>query len=171
MGEIKIGKYSYGSPIRRGSMNDIAIGKYCSIAEGVIFDSGFNHNMNFVSTFPFNSKIDGCEGLKGHPLCKGDIVIGNDVWIGEGAIIMSGVTVGDGAVIGARAIVTKDVEPYSMVAGMPAKIKKYRFNSDQIEALLKIKWWDWEDQKVIENAHLLQSDDINTFLLKHIILT
>lgn len=168
MGEIKIGKHSYDSPIRRGSMNNIIIGKYCSIAEGVIFDSGFNHNMDFVSTFPFNS-LPGLDYLKGHPLCKGDIVIGNDVWIGEGAIIMSGITVGDGAVIAARAIVTKDVEPYSMVAGMPAKFKKYRFTKDQTESLLRIKWWDWEDQKVMENAHLLQSDNIEEFILKHYI--
>lgn len=157
MGEIKIGAYSYDVPIRRGTMNNVTIGKYCSIAQGVIVDGGFNHNMNFVSTFPFNS-MQGCEHLTGHPVCKGDIVIGNDVWIGEDAIIMSGVTIGDGAVIAARSIVTKDVEPYSMVAGSSAKFKKYRFSKDQIEHLLKIKWWDWDEEKIKENAHLLMGD-------------
>lgn len=167
MGEIKIGDHSYDAPIRRGSMNNIIIGKYCSIAEGVIFDSGFNHNMDFVSTFPFNEKLKECKHLTGHPLCKGDIVIGNDVWIGEDAMIMSGVTVGDGAVIAARAIVTKDVEPYAMVAGMPAKFKKFRFRKDQIASLLKIKWWSWPDEKVKENAHLLMNKDIDKFISSH----
>jgi len=165
MGEIKIGEFSYfgGDIIRRGSMNTITIGKYCSIANGVIFDSGFNHNMNFVSTYPFNSNIPSCSHLTGHPICKGDIIIGNDVWIGEDAIIMSGVTIGDGAVIAARSIVTKDVEPYSMVAGSSARIKKYRFTKPQIEYLLKIKWWDWDNKTVAENAHLLMGD-IDIFL-------
>lgn len=163
MGEIKIGKWSYDAPIRRGSMNNIIIGRYCSIAEGVIFDSGFNHNMDFVSTFPFN-KIPGCEHLTGHPLCKGDIIIGNDVWIGEDAMIMSGITIGDGAVIAARAIVTKDVEPYSMVAGMPAKFKKHRFKKEQIESLLKIKWWDWEDEEIVKAASLIMNKNIEEFI-------
>lgn len=145
-------------------MNNVTIGKYCSIAQGVIVDGGFNHNMNFVSTFPFNS-IQGCEHLTGHPVCKGDIVIGNDVWIGEDAIIMSGVTIGDGAVIAARSIVTKDVEPYSMVAGSSAKFKKYRFTKEQIGALLEIKWWDWPHEKIVENAPLLMGD-IETFISK-----
>lgn len=162
MGEITIGLHSYDAPIRRGTMNKVTIGKYCSIAEGVIFDGGFNHNMEFVSTFPFN-RLEGLEHLTGHPLCKGDTVIGNDVWIGEDAIIMSGVTVGDGAVIGARAIVTKDVDPYTMVAGMPAVYKKYRFFPHQIEALKRIKWWDWSEEKVKQNAHLLMGD-IETFI-------
>lgn len=166
MGEIKIGVHSYDPPIRRGTMNNITIGKYCSIAHGVIVDGGFNHNMNFVSTFPFN-RFPGKEHLEGHPLCKGDVNIGNDVWIGEDAMIMSGVTIGDGAVVAARAIVTKDVESYSMVAGMPAKHKKYRFSQNQIESLLKIKWWDWTEEKVNENAHLFLSNRIDEFIKIH----
>lgn len=157
MGEIKLGLHSYDLPIRRGTMNNVTIGKFCSIAEGVIFDGGFNHNMEFISTFPFN-RLEGLESLKGHPLCKGDIIIGNDVWIGEDAIIMSGITVGDGAVVAARAIVTRNVEPYSMVAGMPSKHKKFRFSETQIESLLKIKWWDWPEEKIKSNAHLLMGD-------------
>ena len=159
MGEITVGKHTYfcGEPIRRGSMNNITIGSYCSIAEGVIFDSGFNHNINFVSTFPFN-KLEGLEHLTGHPICKGDIVIGNDVWIGEHVMIMSGVTIGHGSIIGARSIVTKDVKPYSMVAGSPATFKKYRFNSSQIIDLLEIKWWEWQEDKIKQYAHLLMND-------------
>lgn len=162
VGEVKIGAHSYDPPIRRGDMNDIYIGKYCSIAIGVIFDSGFNHNMKFASTFPFN-KLEGLEHLTGQVICKGDIHIGNDVWIGEDAMIMSGVTIGDGAVIAARAIVTKDVEPYSMVAGMPAKFKKYRFKDYQISALLELKWWDWPEEKIKEAAPYLMGD-IKRFL-------
>lgn len=154
MGEVKIGDHSYDPPIRRGDMNNVYIGKYCSIAIGVIFDSGFNHNMEFVSTFPFN-KLQGLEHLTGQVICKGDIHVGNDVWIGEDAMIMSGVTIGDGAVIAARAIVTKDVEPYSMVAGMPAKLKKYRFEAEEREFLLSIKWWNWPEDKIKEAAPYL----------------
>lgn len=156
MGELTLGDYSYDAPIRRGAMNNITIGKYCSIAEGVVFDSGFNHNMNFVSTFPFN-KVEGLEYLTGQVICKGDIHVGNDVWIGEDAMIMSGVTIGDGAVIAARAIVTKDVDPYSMVAGMPAKFKKYRFEQEEREFLLALKWWDWPEEKIKEASPYLMS--------------
>jgi lipopolysaccharide transport system ATP-binding protein len=80
---------------------------------------------------------------------------------------MSGITIGDGAVIGSRSIVTKDIEAYSMSVGSPCRIKKYRFNSEVIEALLRIKWWDWDDQKVLDNAHLLGSNDLKEFIEKH----
>lgn len=143
-------------------MNDIKIGKYCSIAEAVIFDGGFNHNVNSVSTYPFN-RLAGLFELIGHPVCKGDIIVGNDVWIGEGAMIMAGVTIGDGAVIGARSVVTKDIEPYSISVGAPAKHKRYRFTKEQIEKLLTIKWWDWESEKIKANAQLLMGD-IDIFL-------
>jgi acetyltransferase-like isoleucine patch superfamily enzyme len=164
MGQVTMGAHSYGSPIRRGDMNEVIIGKYCSIAHGVIFDSGFNHNMTYVSTYPFNSNWAKCGALTGHPLCKGDIIVGNDVWIGEDAMIMSGITIGDGAVIGARAIVTKDVAPYSMVAGMPAEFKKFRFSEEQIKVLLNIQWWYWSDEKVLEASHLIMSPNIDEFI-------
>lgn len=115
MGEIKMGEHSYGNIIRRGSMNNITVGKFCSIATNVIADGGFNHESKWLSTYPFNSNLGW--DVPHNAICKGDINIGNDVWICENVIIMSGVTIGDGAIIGANSIVTKDVEPYSIVAG------------------------------------------------------
>lgn len=165
MGELSIGKGTYGSVARRGVMNNVNIGKYCSLATGIIVDSGFNHNTEFISTYPFHV-MTGVEAE--HPVtCKGDINIGNDVWIGEEVIIMSGVTIGDGAVIGAKSLVTKSVPPYSIVGGVPIKLIRERFTDEQIKSLLKIKWWDWPESKILENAHLLNAKDINKFIEIH----
>jgi serine acetyltransferase len=103
----------------------------------------------------------------GHPACKGDIIIGNDVWIGAKSTIMSGVKIGDGAIVAAGALVTKDVEPYSMVGGNPAKHLKYRFDDEDIQGLLEIKWWDWNEDKIKEEAMLLWSQDIKYFINKY----
>lgn len=167
MGDLKMGSGTYGTIIRRGTHNHIRIGNYCSIAEGCVFDGGFGHNPRFVSTYPFNEKLAGCENLDGHPVCKGDIYIGNDVWVGEGCMIMSGVTIGDGAIIGARSIVTKNIEPYAVAVGSPAKIVRKRFTDTQIDYLLKIQWWSWTEDKIIKNAHLLMSENIDDFINKH----
>ena len=88
---------------------------------------------------------------------RGDIVIGNDVWIGYEAVILSGVTIGDGAIIGTRAVVTKDVPPYTIVGGVPAKSIRKRFDEKVIEALLKIKWWDWTEEKVARNIENIKT--------------
>lgn len=92
--------------------------------------------------------------------------IGNDVWIGEGALILSGVTIGDGAVIGARSVVSKDIPPYAIAAGNPCRILKYRFPEEKISELLKIKWWNWETDKITSNANYLMNTDINVFINK-----
>ena len=167
MGELIMGKGSYGGIIRRGVHNSITVGNYCSIAEGCICDGGFGHNTKFITTYPLSVNMRNCGHLTGHPVWKGDITIGNDVWIGENCLIMSGVNIGDGAVIGARSIVTKDIPPYTIAAGSPAKVSKKRFTDIQINRLLYIKWWDWDDQKIIDNAHLLMSDNIDEFISKH----
>ena len=103
----------------------------------------------------------------GHPACKGDISIENDVWVGATSTIMSGVKISNGAVIGGGSVVTKDVPPYAIVVGNPAKVVKYRFNEEQIDKLLRIAWWDWEEEQIKENAMLLWSDDINKFIEKN----
>lgn len=90
---------------------------------------------------------------------KGDIVIGNDVWIGFEAVIMAGVTIGDGAIIASRAVVTKDVPPYSIVGGTPAKLIRKRFTDEQIDKLLRLKWWDWDEEKVRQNIDKIM--DVN----------
>jgi hypothetical protein len=102
----------------------------------------------------------------GHPACKGDIVIQNDVWIGAKSTIMSGVKISNGSVVGAGSVVTKDVPPYAIVAGNPAKVVKYRFSEEQIEKLLSIAWWNWDEQKIKDNAMDMWSDNINEFINK-----
>ena len=158
---VGVGTYGQTNIARRGVMNNINIGKYCSIATNVIVDGGFNHNSSFVSTYPFYNM----HGLgEQNIVCKGDVNIGNDVWICEDVIIMSGVTIGDGAIIGAKSIITKDVYPYSVVAGCPAKCIKMRFDANDINSLLLIKWWDWSEEKIREE--LPSATNIKEFINK-----
>lgn len=160
-----MGRHSYSYATRRGNANEITIGNFCGIAENVIFDSGYNHEPTYISTFPFNkiwSEVKSNIRIEGR-----NIVIGNDVWICEDVSIQSGVTVGHGAIIGTKAVVTKDVPPYAVVGGVPAKIIRYRYDEETINKLLLIRWWDWSDDKIKENVHLLLSDNIREFTDKH----
>lgn len=106
--------------------------------------------------------------ITGHPKSKGDIIIGNDVWIGEGAVIMGGVNIGSGAVIATNAVVTKNVEPYSIVAGIPARVVKMRFDDVSIGKLLKIAWWDWSDEEITIAGRYLMSTDVSGFIEKYL---
>lgn len=140
----------------------LIIGKFCSIACGAkfIFNSA-NHTLSSLSTYPFPIFFEEW-GLDVKNITnawdnKGDIVIGNDVWIGYEAVIMSGVTIGDGAIIGTRAVVTKDVPPYTIVGGVPAKPIRKRFSEDVISCLLEIRWWDWSKERIAENINAIQS--------------
>ena len=143
----------------------LIIGKFCSIACGAkfLFNSA-NHTMKSLSSYPFPLFFDEW-GLDMKDVTqswdnKGDIVIGNDVWIGYEAVIMAGVKIGDGAVIGTRAVVTKDVEPYTIVGGVPAKPIKKRFNDETINAMLEIKWWDWDKDKIRNNIEAIKSGNV-----------
>jgi acetyltransferase-like isoleucine patch superfamily enzyme len=167
-GQINMDYRSYGSPIIRGDISDIYIGKYCSIAQNVIVDLGFHHETNFVTTYPLNVFFKELNHITGHPKSKGDIHIGNDVWIGEGCIIMGGITIGDGAVIAAGSVVTKNVGPYEIVGGVPAKFIKFRIDFCDIVSMQKIKWWDWSDEKVISQGELLMSKNIKQFIKTNI---
>ncbi len=141
----------------------LIIGKFCMIASDVTFImNGANHLTEAVTSYPFaifgNGWQEAMDG-KVYP-AKGDTVIGNDVWIGYRATIMAGVKVGDGAIIGANSVVTKDVEPYSIVGGNPAREIKKRFSDDQIKELLEIKWWDWEVERITKNVQHLTGKNI-----------
>lgn len=134
----------------------LKIGKFCSIACGTkfLFNSA-NHALDSLSTYPFPLFFEEWN-LEREKVTdawdnRGDIVIGNDVWIGYEAVILSGVTIGDGAIIGTRAVVTKDVPPYTIVGGVPAKPIRKRFDEKVIKELLKIKWWDWTEEKIARN--------------------
>ena len=168
-GVVSVGEYTYGYvKVNYWEENcRLSIGKFCSIAEGVEIFLGGNHRVDWLSTYPFPSRTSyfpEARNVTGHPSTKGDVVIGNDVWIGKGSMIMSGVTVGDGAVIGARSVITSDVEPYCIVAGNPARFIRKRFDTDTIQRLLKIKWWDWPIEKIHENVRHLCSSNVAQFL-------
>ncbi len=143
----------------------LVIGKFCSIACGArfLFNSA-NHTLGSLSTYPFPLFFEEW-GLDKKNVTdswdnKGDIVIGNDVWIGYESVVMAGVTIGDGAIIGARALVTKDVPPYTIVGGVPAKTIRKRFDDAAIAKLLQMQWWDWPREKIAAHIDAIQSGDM-----------
>lgn len=165
-----ISKYTYGFPriLKTEDRSQIKIGKFCSIAENVeIFLDGEHETQN-ISTYPFGYFKVFKTKKKYIAKSKGKVTIGNDVWIGDRVTILSGVNIGDGAVIGACALVNKDVAPYTIVGGVPAKIIRKRFDDETIEKLLKIKWWNWSDQKIQKNVELLKSNKFEQFYKKNL---
>ena len=143
----------------------LLIGRFCSIACGVKFlFTSANHTLKSLSTYPFPIFFEewglDVENITTAWDNKGDIVIGNDVWIGYEAVIFSGVTIGDGAVIGARAVVTKDVPPYTIVGGVPAKVIRRRFPDETISRLLDLKWWNWPEERIAQNIEAIQAGNI-----------
>lgn len=175
---LVVGKYSYYSGYYHGhSFEDCAryllpdegadrlvIGSFCSIGSGAAFIMAGNqgHRNEWISTFPFffMPEVPEFENAGNGYLPAGDTVIGNDVWIGSEAIIMPGITVGDGAVIGTRALVTKNVEPYAIVGGNPAKTIRKRFGDDSIAMLLEMKWWDWPAARLKAAMPLMTSRNV-----------
>ncbi len=164
--EYDIGMHSYGGlEVRKfDDVTGLSIGKYCSFAAQVQVMLGGEHRHDWVTTYPFNVVDVRHSAFTGHPASKGDITIGHDVWIGREAIIMSGVTIGTGAVVAARALVTKDVPPYAIVGGNPAKLIKYRFDAETIAKLLEIAWWDWPDDRISNAMPYLLNNDIAAFV-------
>ncbi|WP_353095151.1 Vat family streptogramin A O-acetyltransferase [Tissierella praeacuta] len=175
---IQVGDYTYYDDINGAEKfekhvthhyefigDKLIIGKFCAIAKGIEFVmNGANHRMKSVTTYPFNIMSNGWEKttptLEELPL-KGDTVVGNDVWIGQNVTVMPGVHIGDGSIIAANSVVTKDVPPYHIVGGNPCKIIKKRFDDELIDYLLKLKWWDWSEEKIFKNLELLCSPDLD----------
>ena len=160
--EFRKNNVLYHYPINK---DRLLIGKFCSIACGAkfLFNSG-NHKMASLSTYTFPLFFEEWDLEKENVAQawdqKGDIIIGNDVWIGYEAVILSGVTIGDGAVIGCRAVVTKDIPPYTIVGGVPAKPIRKRFDEETIKELQKIKWWDWPEEKIAGKIPAIQAGDL-----------
>lgn len=158
---IEMGDFTYGIPIvytyDSVPKSKLIIGKFCSIATPVTVMLGGNHRSDWNSMYPFCFFLEDFKDIGEYVLSKGDVTIGNDVWIGRDVLIMSGVTIGDGAVVAAGALVTKDVPPYAIVGGNPARVVKMRFSNDKIARFTKMRWWDWEDFQIYDAIRLLQS--------------
>ncbi|WP_051531379.1 CatB-related O-acetyltransferase [Clostridiisalibacter paucivorans] len=152
----------------RDDVDKLKIGKFCSIGSGAIFIMAGNqgHRMDWITTYPFFYTPDfnknAIDGFK----TKGDTIVGNDVWIGTEAMIMPGVKIGHGAVIASRAVVTKDVAPYTVVAGNPAREIKKRFSEEQIEMLLEFEWWNLDIEIIEKYIPLMCNNDIEKFIMK-----
>ena len=169
---FEVGAHSYGVPVVKSWKEGarLVIGRYCSIADDVTIFLGGNHRSDWVSQYPFPALamfFPDAAGIPGHPATKGDVRIGSDVWLGDGCTILSGVTIGDGAAVGARAVVARDVPPYAVVAGNPARVIRTRFPDDVIARLLRLRWWDWPDDRVNAASPLLCQGDIEAFLARY----
>lgn len=181
---IQVGKYTYGVNLDNVYWNvpawtkdfnlvqpKLLVGNYCSIGKNAMFYLGGNHRYDWVTTFPFHV-YDLHQGvfnslnqtIDGYPCTNGDIIVGNDVWFGENVTVLSGVTIGDGAVIGTNSTITKDVKPYSIVGGNPAKHIKYRFNEEHREKLVELKWWDLEESVLNKLLPFMMTNQIDLFI-------
>ncbi|MFC6790499.1 CatB-related O-acetyltransferase [Methylobacterium komagatae] len=166
---FSIGAYSYGRPKVRfpESGRKLTIGRYCSIADKVEILLGGGHRLAWGSTYPFAAMrglFPEADAPEDYHVSRGDVVIGHDVWLGSGCMILSGVTIGHGAVIAARAVVSRDVPPYAVVAGNPARVVRHRFPPDIVDALVAAGWWDRPADEVSRLVPLLQSEDIAALL-------
>ncbi len=168
---LSMGCLSYGEPlvaVSAATPEHVHAGSFVSIGLDVMFLDGGNHNANWVTTFPLRIRLGLPGGHEdGQPFSKGDIVIGNDVWIGSYAHVLSGVTIGDGAIIGSRSVVAKDVRPYAIVVGNPAREIRRRFSDEQVDALLEIAWWDWPMSKIVDQVSELCGPDIDRFIARN----
>lgn len=167
-GRVELGRHTYGGfrvNVGAGDDASVHIGSFTSIGSGATFAVGGNHRPDWISTYPFRAawSLPGA-GRDGHPRPESDIVVGNDVWIGAEALILPGVQIGDGAVVGARAVVAKDVRPYAIVVGNPGREIRRRFDDETIEALLAIKWWEWDDETIRSRVNVLCAPDIQALL-------
>lgn len=176
---VTIGRHTYGikpqtiiSPKSTNSPH-VKIGNFCSIAPGVVILANADHRKNLPSTYPFRTLLFRTQKerkasgyLNWDVVSRGPIEIGHDVWVGQNAIILSGVSIGTGAVIGAGAVVTKDIPPYAIAVGSPARVISFRFHSNIIENLLESRWWELSDEKLMSLEHYLYEENVDAFLEK-----
>lgn len=166
-GRIDVGERTYwfgDSTLSAWKQTDsVTIGSYCSIASGVHIMAGGNHLVGAISTYPF-TMIRRWREWNAEPQPSQSVVIGNDVWIGARAMVIGDVTIGDGAVVGAGALVTRDLPPYCVAVGVPARVIRRRFSEEDIATLQALAWWDWPESKVLEAESLLRSGDVQALV-------
>lgn len=164
--EHQIGRGCYG-PLEIKSFGaegeTVTIGNFCSFAEETAVLVGADHRHDWVTTYPFSVFRSEATHIQGHPAPSRGVTIGSDVWMGFRSMVLDGVTVGDGAVIAAGAVVTRDVRPFAIVAGCPAREVARRFADESVERLLDIEWWNWSDDRINQSLELLLSDDVTGF--------
>ena len=169
-GTLVMGNMSYYAPNvvkYEGDNGRVIIGNFASVAPDADFYVGGLHRTEWVSQYGLRAMLD-LPGAHedGFTHGRGDIVVGSDTWVTNGCTIMSGVTIGDGAVVGTKAVVAKDVRPYAIVVGNPAREIRRRFSDEQVEALLRIRWWDWPTEKVKQHVALISSPDVDAFIAR-----
>lgn len=171
-GQATVGAHTYGNPAIHTFAHDstrLTIGSYTSIARGVTIVLGGYHPMDRVTTFPLRIRLGMADaGTDGYPWSPGDVSIGSDVWIGTNATILSGVNIGHGAVVGAGAVVNRDVPPYAVVAGNPARVVRSRLPEELIQPMLEIAWWNWPEETVRNRAAQLSSPDVAGFVAAYL---
>ncbi len=169
-GRYSAGRHTYGVPRLLTYAHDdtsVQIGSFTSIGSDVTFVLGGNHPADRITTYPLRIRFGLVgSGKDGYPYTKGDIRVGSDVWIGHGATVLSGVEIGDGAVVAAGSVVVRDVPPYGIVAGSPARLVRHRFDGDTVEKLRRIAWWEWDDSRIIASVDQLTSKDVGTFVAR-----
>lgn len=169
-GTLVMGNMSYYAPNvvkYAGDTGRVIIGNFASVAPDADFYVGGLHRTEWVSQYGLRAMLD-LPGAHedGFTHGRGDIVVGSDTWVTNGCTVMSGVTIGDGAVVGTKAVVAKDVRPYAIVVGNPAREIRRRFSDEQVEALLRIRWWDWPTEKVKRHVELISSPEVDAFIAR-----
>jgi chloramphenicol O-acetyltransferase type B len=167
-GRVHVGVGTYGFPDVRTFVHEkptLRIGSYCSIAEGVVFLLGGEHPVDRITTSPIRivAGLDGAGG-DGFPRYAGDTTVGSDVWIGANALILAGRSIGHGAIVAAGAVVTKDVAPFAIVGGSPARVIRHRFDQRTRDTLLAMEWWNWPREEVLTAVELLAGSDVDALV-------
>jgi acetyltransferase-like isoleucine patch superfamily enzyme len=165
--EHRIGRGCYG-PLEIKTFGapgeKVTIGRYCSFAEETAILVGMDHRLDWATTYPFTVFRPEASHIPGHPAPSEGVTIGNDVWMGFRSMVLDGVTVGDGAVIAAGAVVTRDVRPYAVVAGCPAREIARRFPDEVVDELLEIAWWSWDEDRIGDRLDRLLHEDVVGFI-------
>jgi acetyltransferase-like isoleucine patch superfamily enzyme len=163
--DYQIGVGSYGMPVVHdwSEGSSLSIGAYTSIADDVHIFLGGHHRTDWISCYPFPVFVDEAKGISDYGGTRGSVMVGNDVWLASGCTVLSGVVIGDGAVVAARAVVSRDVEPYSIVAGNPARVVGWRFDEKTRDLFNAVAWWRWPEDEVRRISPLLCSNRLDEF--------